>query len=74
MDWFIQNIFKIIGVMLTTAGGVLAFVKSYFTLSNRISTLENDMKKLDEKIDDDLEKVHELLKELRNDIKILLQK
>jgi ribosomal protein S13 len=74
MDWIVQNIFQLIGVAGAVGTSVMAITKIYFKIENRVRFLEKEVKSLDNKIDKDLKEVHDILKELRNDIKLLLQK
>jgi len=74
MDWIVQNIFQLIGVAGAVGTSVLGITKIYFKIENRVRFLEKEVKSLDNKIDKDLKEVHDILKELRNDIKLLLQK
>jgi len=74
MDWIVQNIFQLVGVAGAVGTSVLGITKIYFKIENRVRFLEKEVKSLDNKIDKDLKEVHDILKELRNDIKLLLQK
>lgn len=74
MEWVVENIFQILGIAGAVGTSVLGITKMYFKIENRVRFLEKEVKTLDNKIDKDLKEVHDILKELRNDIKILLQK
>lgn len=74
MEWIIQNVFQILGIAGAVGTSVLGITKMYFKIENRVRFLEKEVKTLDNKIDKDLKEVHDILKELRNDIKLLLQK
>lgn len=74
MQWLVENIFQLIGISGGVATTVLGATKIYWSLENRIVLLEKDVKKLETKIEKDINEVNEILKELRLDIKKLLQK
>ena len=74
MGWVIENIFQILGIAGGVGTSVLGLTRVYFSIESRVKLLETDVKKLETKLDKDLHEVHDILKELRNDIKILLQK
>lgn len=72
MDWIVNNIFQLIGIAGSVGSLVLVATKVYWSIESRVAVLERDYKKLDERLDKDLHDVHEILTELRNDIKLLL--
>ena len=74
MEWIIQNIFQILGIAGGAGATAITITRTYFKIENRVRFLEKEVKSLDNKIDKDLKEVHDILKELRNDIKLLLQK
>lgn len=74
MEWVIENIFQILGITGGVGTTVLAATRIYWSLENRIVLLEKDVKKLETKIEKDINEVNEILKELRLDIKKLLQR
>lgn len=74
MDWITQNIFELVGIAGGVGTTVLATTRIYWSLENRIVLLEKDVKKLETKIEKDINEVNEILKELRLDIKKLLQR
>jgi len=72
MEWLVSNIFQVIGILGSAGSIILLSTKVYWSLESRIKILERDCKKLEDRLDKDLHEVHEILTELRNDIKQLL--
>jgi hypothetical protein len=73
MDWLTQNAFQLIGLAVSTGSAVWAASKAYYSLDNRIRNVENDMMRMDKKLDEDLERLQLVVSELKADIKKLTE-
>lgn len=73
MEWLTQNAFQLLALAASIGSGVWAASRMYYTLDNRISALEKEMARLDEKLDKDIQELRMCLVELRGDIKHLTE-
>ena len=73
MDWLSQNAFQLLALAASIGSAVWAASRMYYTLDNRISALEKEMTRLDEKLDKDIQELRMCLVELRGDIKHLTE-
>ena len=69
MEWLTQNAFEILGLAVSVGSAVWGVSKAYYSLDNRINNLESDMLRMDKKLDEDLERLKEVIVELKNDVK-----
>jgi len=69
MEWLTQNAFELLGLAVSVGSAVWGVSKAYYSLDNRINNLESDMLRMDKKLDEDLERLKEVIVELKNDVK-----
>ncbi len=73
MDWLQNNIFQVIGLVCSTFTFVWILSKHYFSLENRIQNVEMEIKRLNDKLDKDLIDLKSVVEELRNDLKEIMK-
>lgn len=73
MQWITDNAFQILALVSSVGGGIWAGSRMYYTLDNRVSSVEKDMARLEEKLDKDIQELRLCLIELRGDIKHLTE-
>lgn len=73
MAWIQENIFQVIGLVCSTFTFVWILSKHYFQLENRINNVESEIKRLNDKLDKDLIDLKSVVEELRNDLKELMK-
>lgn len=73
MEWLTQNAFQLLALAASIGSGVWATSRMYYTLDNRVSSVEKDMARLEEKLDKDIQELRMCLVELRGDIKHLTE-
>ena len=73
MEWLANNAFQILALVSSIGGGVWAASRMYYTIDNRVSAVEKDMARLEEKLDKDIQELRMCLVELRGDIKHLTE-
>ncbi len=73
MEWISENAFQILGLVSSIGGAVWATSRMYYTLDHRITAVEKDMARLEEKLDKDIQELRMCLVELRGDIKHLTE-
>jgi hypothetical protein len=73
MEWLQNNIFQVIGLVCSTFTFVWILSKHYFSLENRIQNVEMEIKRLNDKLDKDLIDLKSVVEELRNDLKEIMK-
>jgi hypothetical protein len=73
MEWLSQNAFQLLALGASIGSGVWAASRAYYTLDNRITNIEQNMERLDKKLDEDIQQLRNSIMELRADIKHLTQ-
>lgn len=73
MEWISNNAFQLLALAASIGSGVWATSRMYYTLDNRITALEKEMRRLDEQLDKDIQELRMCLVELRGDIKHLTE-
>ena len=73
MEWISENAFQILALAASIGSGVWAASRMFYTLDSRVSAVEKDMARLEEKLDKDIQELRMCLVELRGDIKHLTE-
>lgn len=73
MEWFVSNAFQLLALAGSITGAVWGASRMYYTLDNRITNIEENMERLDKKLDEDIKELRNCVMELRSDIKHLTE-
>jgi hypothetical protein len=73
MEWLTQNALQLVAMGASIGSGVWAASRAYYTLDNRITNIEQNMERLDKRLDEDIQQLRNCVMELRSDIKHLTE-